>query len=76
MFKIDYLNPISPKGTALWTEDYQTAENITVLIGNDYILGIRGEGSGQGATHVATADKSVFHKEPPKLFCCIIHRNR
>ena len=29
MFKIDYLNPISPKGTALWTEDYQTAENIT-----------------------------------------------
>ena len=29
MFKIDYLNPISPKGTDLWTEDYQTAENIT-----------------------------------------------
>ena len=29
MFKIDYLNPISPKGTALWTEDYQTAESIT-----------------------------------------------
>ena len=29
MFKIDYLNPISPKGTALWTEDYETAENIT-----------------------------------------------
>ena len=29
MFKIDYLNPISPKGTALWTEDYQTAENIS-----------------------------------------------
>ena len=29
MFKIDYLNPISKKGTALWTEDYQTAENIT-----------------------------------------------
>jgi D-3-phosphoglycerate dehydrogenase len=29
MFKIDYLNPISAKGTALWTEDYQTAENIT-----------------------------------------------
>lgn len=28
MFKIDYLNPISPKGTALWTEDYQNAENI------------------------------------------------
>ena len=29
MFKIDYLNPISAKGTALWTEDYETAENIT-----------------------------------------------
>ena len=29
MFKIDYLNPISKKGTALWTEDYQTAESIT-----------------------------------------------
>ena len=28
MFKIDYLNPISTKGTELWTEDYQTAENI------------------------------------------------
>ena len=28
MFKIDYLNPISQKGTDLWTEDYQTAENI------------------------------------------------
>jgi len=28
MFKIDYLNPISPKGTALWTEDYQTASSI------------------------------------------------
>ena len=28
MFKIDYLNPISPKGTALWTEDYQKAENV------------------------------------------------
>ena len=28
MFKIDYLNPISPKGTALWTEDYQTADSI------------------------------------------------
>ena len=23
MFSIHYLNPISPKGTALWTEDYQ-----------------------------------------------------
>ena len=29
MFKIDYLNPISEKGTALWTEDYQKAENIS-----------------------------------------------
>ena len=29
MFKIDYLNPISKKGTALWTENYQTAESIT-----------------------------------------------
>jgi D-3-phosphoglycerate dehydrogenase len=28
MFKVDYLNPISPKGTALWTENYQTAENV------------------------------------------------
>ena len=28
MFKIDYLNPISSKGTALWTEDYQKAENV------------------------------------------------
>ena len=27
MFYIDYLNPISPKGTALWTDNYQTAEN-------------------------------------------------
>ena len=25
MYKIQYLNPISPKGTALWTEDYKTA---------------------------------------------------
>ena len=25
MYKIQYLNPISPKGTALWTEKYQTA---------------------------------------------------
>ena len=29
MFKIDYLNPISAKGTALWTENYQTADSIT-----------------------------------------------
>ena len=28
MFKVDYLNPISEKGTALWTEDYERAENI------------------------------------------------
>ena len=28
MQKIHYLNPISPKGTALWTENYQTTENL------------------------------------------------
>ena len=28
MFNIHYLNKISPKGTALWTEDYTTAENM------------------------------------------------
>ena len=28
MFNIDYLNPISKKGTDLWTEDYQTAESL------------------------------------------------
>ena len=28
MFKVDYLNPISQKGTALWTENYQTAESV------------------------------------------------
>ena len=27
MYHIHYLNPISTKGTALWTEDYATAEN-------------------------------------------------
>ncbi len=27
MYKVHYLNPISPKGTALWTENYATAEN-------------------------------------------------
>ena len=27
MYNIHYLNPISAKGTALWTEDYKTAEN-------------------------------------------------
>ena len=26
MYKIQYLNPISPKGTALWTDAYKTAE--------------------------------------------------
>ena len=28
MYHIHYLNKISPKGTALWTEDYQTTENL------------------------------------------------
>ena len=28
MRKIAYLNPISEKGTALWTEDYQKTENV------------------------------------------------
>lgn len=28
MFQVHYLNPISAKGTALWTENYQTAENV------------------------------------------------
>ena len=28
MNHIHYLNKISPKGTALWTEDYAVAENI------------------------------------------------
>ena len=28
MKKIAYLNPISEKGTALWTEDYQKTENL------------------------------------------------
>ena len=26
MYKVHYLNPISPKGTELWTEDYTTAQ--------------------------------------------------
>ena len=30
MAKIHYLNPISPKGTALWTEDYEKTEDITL----------------------------------------------
>ena len=28
MYNIHYLNPISEKGTALWTEDYQKCENM------------------------------------------------
>jgi hypothetical protein len=28
MKKIAYLNPISEKGTALWTEDYEKTENV------------------------------------------------
>lgn len=28
MTNVHYLNPISPKGTALWTEDYQKTENL------------------------------------------------
>ena len=28
MFNVHYLNPISPKGTALWTEDYQTSDAV------------------------------------------------
>ena len=28
MYQLHYLNPISPKGTALWTEDYTTASAI------------------------------------------------
>ena len=28
MYNIHYLNPISPKGTALWTEDYQKNDDI------------------------------------------------
>ena len=28
MYNVHYLNPISPKGTDLWTENYQTAENV------------------------------------------------
>jgi len=29
MYNVHYLNPISPKGTALWTEDYQKTGSIT-----------------------------------------------
>ncbi len=28
MYKIQYLNPISPKGTALWKENYETAQSV------------------------------------------------
>lgn len=28
MYQIHYLNPISPKGTALWTEDYQKTDDM------------------------------------------------
>ena len=28
MYHVKYLNPISPKGTALWTEDYKETENL------------------------------------------------
>ena len=28
MYNVHYLNPISPKGTALWTEDYKTADTM------------------------------------------------
>ena len=35
MFQVNYLNKISPKGTALWTENYrqsQTVEEADVLV--------------------------------------------
>lgn len=28
MYQVHYLNPISPKGTALWSSEYQTAESL------------------------------------------------
>ena len=28
MYQLHYLNPISPKGTALWTDDYTTAASM------------------------------------------------
>ena len=28
MYNIHYLNPISPKGTSLWTDKYQKTENL------------------------------------------------
>ena len=30
MYQIHYLNPISPKGTALWNEGYQLSDNISL----------------------------------------------
>ena len=30
MAKVHYLNPISPKGTALWTEDYEKTEDLSL----------------------------------------------
>ena len=35
MYRIHYLNSISPKGTALWTEDYQTTDT---LAGADAVM--------------------------------------
>ena len=35
MYQIHYLNSISPKGTALWTEDYQTTDT---LAGADAVM--------------------------------------
>ena len=28
MYQVHYLNPVSPKGTALWTENYQATDNV------------------------------------------------
>ena len=28
MFQVHYLNPISPKGTALWKEEYQKTDDL------------------------------------------------
>ena len=32
MYKVHYLNPISPKGTALWTEDYQKTDDASEAV--------------------------------------------
>ena len=32
MYNIHYLNKISPKGTELWTENYQTTEDIAAAV--------------------------------------------